>query len=287
MTDLVFQLLTGFTYGMIYWLIASGLTIAFGVLGILNFAHGSLYMIGAYLAFTFYQVMHLNFALSIFLAIASVGAIGFLIERFALRAIYGRSLEIQLILTFGLMLIFADLVLLAWGTALTFPPLPGFLRGRVDVLGRKFPIYYLFLSACGIAVFVLIRGILDGTWWGKTIRAAASDREMASAAGINIRRVLSTAFIFASAIAALGGALSIPIKMCMPGMGAELIITAFVVVAIGTPGSLGGAFVAAILIGVVTALGTLYVPAMEVIAKYLIMAVVLIIRPQGLFGRAR
>lgn len=119
------------------------------------------------------------------------------------------------------------------------------------------------------------------------MRAAASDREMASAIGINIRTLFSTAFIFASAIAAFGGALSMPMKMCMPGMGSEVIIPAFVIVAVGSLGSLVGAFVAAILIGVVTALGTLYVPIMEVIAIYLIMTIVLIIRPQGLFGRAR
>lgn len=287
MADLVYQVLTGFTYGMIYWLIAAGLTIAFGVLGILNFAHGSLYMLGAYLALTFYHSLGMHFALSIVLAVASVGGIGFVIERLALRPIYARHLEIQLILTFGIMLIIADVALLGWGTALAFPPVPHPFHGTVDVLGRGFPSYYLLLSGCGIAVFFIIRGLLTGTWWGRTMRAAASDRGMASAIGINIRTLFSTAFIFASAITAFGGALSMPMKMCMPGMGAEVIIPAFVVVAVGSLGSLEGAFIAAIIIGVVTALGTFYVPVMEVIAIYLIMTIVLVIRPQGLFGRAR
>jgi branched-subunit amino acid ABC-type transport system permease component len=287
MADLVYQVLSGFTNGMILWLIAAGLTVAFGVLGILNFAHGSIYMLGAYLAYTFYQMMGLNFAISVVLAVVSVGGIGFLLERFALRPIYARPLEIQLILLFGVMLIFADVALLGWGTALTFPRVPGLVAGTVNILGREFPIYYLFLSGCGIAVFFLIQGLLAGTWWGRTMRAAASDREMASAIGINIRTVFSTAFVFASAIAAFGGALSMPMKMPQPGMGTEVIIPAFVVVAVGSLGNLEGAFVAAIMIGVVSSLLTLYVPIIEVISIYLIMAVVLIIKPEGLFGKAR
>jgi len=287
MSDLVYQVLAGFTYGMIYWLIAAGLTIAFGVLGILNFAHGSLYMLGAYFAYTFYHALGMNFGLSIALAVASVGVIGLVIERLALRPIYKRHLEIQIILTFGVMLIIADATLLGWGTALTFPRIPDFAVGTVDVLGRGFPVYYLFLSGCGIALLFIIRGLLEGTWWGRTLRAAASDREMASAIGINIRTLFSTAFVFASAIAAFGGALSMPMKMCVPGMGSEVIIPAFVVVAVGSLGNLYGAFVAAILIGVVTALGTFYVPIMELIAMYLIMTIVLVIRPQGLFGKTR
>jgi len=287
MADLVYQALIGFNQGMIYWLIAAGLTVAFGVLGILNFAHGSLYMLGAYLALTFYYSLGMNFGLAVFLAVASVGGIGFLIERFALRPIYARNLEIQIILLFGVMLIFADVALLGWGTHLSFPPVPTLFAGTVDILSRKFPVYYLFLSGCGIAVFFIIRGILDKTWWGRTMRAAASDREMASAVGINIRTLFATSFIFASAIAAFGGALSMPMSMCQPSMGAEVIIPAFVVVAVGSLGSLVGALVAAIIIGVVTALGTFYIPVMEVIAIYLIMTIVLVIRPQGLFGRAR
>ena len=287
MADLAYQALIGLTQGMIYWLIAAGLTIAFGVLGILNFAHGSLYMFGSYLALTFYQYLGMNFGLAVFLAVASVGGIGFLLERFALRPIYARSLEIQLILLFGVMLIFADTALLGWGTNLSFPPVPPLLGGTVEILGRRFPVYYIFLIGAGIAVFFVIRGILEKTWWGRTMRAAASDREMASAIGINIRTLFATSFIFASAIAAFGGALSMPWRISQPSLGTDVIIPAFVVVAVGSLGSLVGALVAAILIGVVTALGTFYVPIMQVIAIYLIMTIVLIIRPQGLFGRAR
>jgi branched-chain amino acid transport system permease protein len=287
MADLAYQALIGLTQGMIYWLIAAGLTIAFGVLGILNFAHGSLYMFGSYLALTFYQYLGMNFGLAVFLAVASVGGIGFLLERFALRPIYARSLEIQLILLFGVMLIFADTALLGWGTNLSFPPVPPLLAGTTEILGRRFPIYYIFLIGAGVAVFFVIRGILEKTWWGRTMRAASSDREMASAIGINIRTLFATSFVFASAIAAFGGALSMPWRISQPSLGTDVIIPAFVVVAVGSLGSLVGALVGAILIGVVTALGTFYVPIMEVIAMYLIMTIVLIIRPQGLFGRAR
>jgi len=285
--DLIHQVLAGLIKGSYYWLIAAGLSIAFGVLGILNIAHGCLYMLGGYVAFTLYHSLEFNFALAVVLAVITVGGVGFVLERFVIRRVYGRPLEIQLILTFALMYVIWDLTFIIWGPAGTIPTMPALFQGSVPVMGRAFPIYNIVLIGAAVAVFFVIRRILAGTWWGRTIRAAASDREMANAVGINIRTLFATAFVFASAIAAFGGAMYVPVKMFIPSMGADLIIPAFVVVAVGSLGSLEGAFVAAILIGVVSSLGTLYLPVMEVFAMYLIMAVVLIIRPQGLFGRAR
>jgi branched-subunit amino acid ABC-type transport system permease component len=285
MEDFIYQTLTGFSTGMLYWLIAAGLTVAFGVLGILNFAHGSLYMLGGYFALLFYNSLGWNFALSIVLSMICVGIIGFFVELIFLRPIYKHDLEIQLILTFALVLIIAALVLLIWGSATFFPSVPELLSGTISILGRGFPIYSLFMSAGGIAIFIAIRLILSKTWWGKTIRAAASDREMANAIGINIRFLFSTAFVFSAMIAAFGGALSIPIKMCLPGVGAEVIIPAFVVVAIGTLGSLEGAFVGAIIIGIATSLATYYLPFLSELAIYLIMIIILVPMPQGLFGK--
>lgn len=286
MVDLIYQVLTGFSTGMLYWLIAAGLTIAFGVLGIVNFAHGSLFMLGSYFALFFYDTLEWNFALSIALAMIGVGVVGYIIEKFFLRIVYKQDLEIQLILTFGLILIIASLVLLVWGSAVFFPSVPESLSGTVSVLGRGFPIYSIFISVAGIAMYFTIRIILGGTWWGRTMRAAASDREMASAIGVNVRSLFSTAFIFSAMIAAFGGAMSIPIKMALPGVGEEVIIPAFVVVTIGSLGSLGGAFLAAIIIGVASSLATFYFPFLNELSVYFIMIVVLVIRPQGLFGKS-
>lgn len=285
MEDFIYQFLTGVSTGMIYWLIAAGLTVAFGVVGILNFAHGSLYMLGGYFALIFYYNLQLNFGLSIILAVPCVGVIGYLIERFLLRLVYKHDLEIQLILTFSLVLIISASVQLIWGSSQFFPSIPEALSGTVPIFDRGFPVYSLFMSAMGVVVYFVILFVLGRTWWGRTLRAAASDREMANAIGVNIPTLLSTAFVFSTAIAAFGGALSIPIKMCLPGVGQEVIITAFVVVAIGTLGNLGGAFLSAIIIGVVSSLATFYFPKLSELSVYLIMILILVPLPQGLMGK--
>lgn len=283
----LFQGLSGLTAGMFIWLVAAGLTIAFGVLGILNLAHGSLYMLGGFFAFSFFHLLGMNFALSIILAIIGVGICGFLLERFFLRRVYGEALEIQLILTFAFILILDNATRYIWGTAFTIPRMPSLLEGTIPIMGRAFPIYSVFIIIVGVAVFVVVWLILDKTWWGKTVRATASDREMANATGINIRTLLSTAFIFAAMVAAVGGAVSIPVRVITAGIGGSIIIDAFIVLVIGSLGSLKGAFVAALIIGMVGAYCQLYLPGIQIFVPYLIMAIVLMARPQGIFGGAR
>ncbi|MBW1730976.1 MAG: branched-chain amino acid ABC transporter permease [Deltaproteobacteria bacterium] len=287
MSNFIFQALNGISSAMFLWLIAAGLTVAFGVCGILNVAHGSLYMVGAYFAFTFFQMLGINFWLSIILALIGVGIIGFLMERFFFRRIYNQPIEFQLILTFAFILIFDNLTKIVWGTMLIIPNMPHFFQGAVSVVGRPFPIYNLFIIFAGIAVGVFLWAILNKTWWGKKLKAAASDRDMANAIGINIPILFTMAFIFAALLAALGGALSTPIRVCDSGVGGAVIIPAFVVTVIGGLGSLRGAFVGALIIGVVSSICTLYLPFIELFVLYLIMAVVLIIRPQGIFGEKR
>ncbi len=287
MSNFIFQALNGISSAMFLWLIAAGLTVAFGVCGILNVAHGSLYMVGAYFAFTFFQMLGINFWLSIILALIGVGIIGFLMERFFFRRIYNQPIEFQLILTFAFILIFDNLTKIVWGTMLIIPNMPHFFQGTVSVVGRPFPIYNLFIIFAGIAVGVFLWAILNKTWWGKKLKAAASDRDMANAIGINIPTLFTMAFIFAALLAALGGALSTPIRVCDSGVGGAVIIPAFVVTVIGGLGSLRGAFVGALIIGVVSSICTLYLPFIELFVLYLIMAVVLIIRPQGIFGEKR
>ena len=284
MSNFIFQALNGLSSAMFLWLVAAGLTVAFGVCGILNVAHGSLYMMGAYFAFTSFQILGLNFWISLLFALIGAGIIGFVMERFFLRRLYDQPIEFQLILTFAFILVFDNLTKMIWGTMLIIPRMPGLFQGTIPIVSRPFPIYNLFIIFAGIAVGLIIWIILHKTLWGMKLRAAASQREMANAIGINIPTLFTAAFVFAALLAAIGGALSTPIRVCDSGVGGAIIIQAFVVTVIGGLGSLKGAFIGALIIGVISSICTLYVPFIELFVLYLIMAVVLIIRPQGLFG---
>ncbi len=280
-----YQGLIGISYAMYLWLIAAGLTIVFGVLGIVNFAHGSLFMLGAYFAFTFYGLMGINFWLAITLSFACVGIVGLIMERFFLRYIYHLDLPYQLILTFGFVLIFDDAVKMVWGGVAKIPPIPAFLDGTILIFGRAFPIYNLFIIGAGILVAVGLWLLFEKTWWGKIVRASASDREMASAIGINIPTLFLLVFAFCAALAALGGALGTPVRVVAPGIGVAMIIQAFIITVIGGLGNLKGAFVGALIVGIFSAYGTLFFPVFELFFIYVIMAAVLLLRPQGLFGK--
>jgi branched-chain amino acid transport system permease protein len=238
MSNFIFQALNGLSSAMFLWLVAAGLTVAFGVCGILNVAHGSLYMMGAYFAFTSFQVLGLNFWLSLVFALIGAGIIGFLMERFFLRRLYDQPIEFQLILTFAFILVFDNLTKMIWGTMLIIPTMPSLFQGTIPIVGRPFPIYNLFIIFAGIAVGLIIWAILHKTWWGMKLRAAASQREMANAIGINIPSLFTAAFVFAALLAAIGGALSTPIRVCDSGVGGAIIIQAFVVTVIGGLGSL-------------------------------------------------
>src|SRR3972149_11641365 len=280
-----FQPLLGLSFSMFLWPRAAGLTLAFGVLGVLNFAHGSLFMLGAYATFTFYGKLGLNFWLSIGLSLISVGCVGAILERFFIRHIYDLDLPYQLILTFGFILIFDDLVKIVWGGVAMIPPMPRIFEGNLSVLGRPFPIYNLFIIFAGLLVALVLWLTLEKTWWGRMIRASASDREMASAIGINITMLFTTVFVFAAMLAALGGALGTPVRVVAPGIGTAMIIQAFVITVIGGLGNLKGAFVGALIVGILTSFGILLFPVFELFIIFVVMAIVLMIKPEGLFGR--
>ena len=285
METLAFQGLVGLSVAMYLWLLAAGLTIVFGVLGVLNFAHGSLFMLGAYFTFTYYGLWGVNFWLAIALSLLSVGAVGYLMERFFLRHIYNLDHAFQLLLTFGFILIFDDAVKMIWGGVAKIPPMPSFFEGRVSVVGRPFPVYNLFIIGAGLAVAIVVWQLFEKTWWGKMVRASASDREMASAIGVNIPTLFTGVFVFGAMLAALGGALGTPVRVVAPGIGAAMIIQAFIITVIGGLGNLKGAFVGALIVGVVSSYGILLFPVFELFLIFLIMAVVLMVKPQGLFGR--
>ncbi len=285
MDSIAFQGLIGLSLAMYLWLISAGLTIIFGVLRIVNFAHGSLFMVGAYLAYTCYGQLGLPFGLALLLSLLGTGLLGFVMERGFLRHIYGIDEAYQLLLTFGFILILDDAVKMIWGGVFKIPPIPAFLDGAWRVFGRPFPVYNTFIIAVGFAVAGGLWVLFEKTWWGRTVRATTSDREMANAIGINVPRVFSGVFVFGSMLAALGGALGTPVRVVAPGIGAAMIIQAFIITVIGGLGNLKGAFVSSLIVGIVSAYGTLFFPVFELFFIFVIMAVVLLVRPQGLFAR--
>jgi branched-chain amino acid transport system permease protein len=286
--NLLVQGLSGLASASSLFLVASGLTVIFGVTRIVNFAHGSLYMLGAYLAWTLVTNLprgHLGFWGGVLGAALLVGAIGVLIELLLLRRIYKAPELFQLLATFGVVLIVQDLALMIWGPQdLLGPRAPG-LRGAVEILGLRFPLYELFLIFVGPVVLGLLWLLFHRTRWGTLVRAATADREMVAALGVNQRLLFTTVFFLGSALAGLGGALQLPRESVNLQMDLAIITEAFVVVVIGGLGSLPGAFLAALLLGQMQAFGILIFPKITLVLAFLVMAVVLVIRPHGLLGR--
>ena len=285
--SIVHVCLAGLSTGMFIWLVASGLTLIFGVLGVLNFAHGSFYMLGAYFCYTLLSVMGDNFWLGLIFGPLCVCVVGFIVERFFLRYVYHLDLPYQLLLTFAFVLLFDDLVKVVWGAgSISSPMVPG-LSGSIPIMGRNFPVYNLFIIGVGPLVALGMWAMLEKTWWGRIIRAASSDREMASAIGVRVSALFTAVFVFGTWLGAMGGGLAVPyVGLLTPGMGETVIINAFVVAVIGGLGSLKGAFLGALIIGLLSSFGTRYLPAFDMFLTFILMAAVLLWRPQGFFGEA-
>ena len=285
--SMVHVVLAGLSKGMFIWLVASGLTLIFGVLGVLNFAHGALYMLGAYCTYTALALLGGNFWLGLLVGPLMVCAVGLFIEVFFLRRVYQLELPYQLLLTFAFVLILDDAVKMIWGGAAIGSPGAAGLSGAISILGRPFPTYSLFIIAFGPLVALGLWALLEKTWAGRIIRASSSDREMASALGVPVPVLFTTVFVFGTWLGALGGGLAAPyVGLLSPGMGEQIIIDAFVVAVIGGLGSLKGAFWGALTIGVLSSLGTKFLPDFDMFLTYLLMALVLLWRPQGFFGEA-
>jgi branched-subunit amino acid ABC-type transport system permease component len=289
MQSIVHVVLAGLSAGMFIWLVASGLTLIFGVLGVLNFAHGSFYMLGAYVSFTLVKVLAPHFYLALLFGPLAVCLAGLVVERFFLRPVYRLELPYQLLLTFAFVLIFDNVVKLVWGGGALAPPAGlGPLRGSVSILGRNFPVYSLFVIAVGPLVALALWAVLERTWIGRIVRAASSDREMASALGVRVPALFTGVFVFGTWLGGVGGALAVPyVGLLTPGMGESIIIEAFIVAVIGGLGSLKGAFVGALVIGILSAFGTRFFPTFDMFLTFILMAAVLLVRPRGLFGAAR
>ena len=291
MDFLIIQLLNGLASASSLFLVAAGLSIIFGVTRIVNFAHGSFYMLGAYLAVSLTAWLGgatsvLGFWSGLLLAALAVGALGALIEIILLRRIYQAPELFQLLATFGVVLIVGQLVIMTWGPEDLFGPRAPGLAGSVPVLGQRFPAYELVLIALGPVVLGALHLLFRRTRWGILVRAATEDREMVSALGVDQSWLFTSVFALGAALAALGGALQLPRDAVSHDMDLRIIVDAFVVVVVGGLGSVPGAFLAALLIGELTAFGIWAFPQLTLALTFLIMAVVLIVRPTGLLGKA-
>ena len=281
------QALAGISNGMLLFLIAAGLSLIFGVLRIINFAHGALFMLGAFIVVSLSGVVPesaAGFLAGLIGATAGLAVIGAAIETGLLRRIYRAPHEYQLLLTFALVFILGDAVKLIWGNEDHSVSTPALLAGSTQSLGVTFPRYRLFLIAAGIVVALGLWLLLHRTRWGIFVRAATMDRAMLGALGVNTRALFTTVFALGAGLAGLGGALAAPVVSIGPGLHVQVIIDAFVVVVIGGMGSVLGAFVASLLVGLVNAFGILAFPGLSVVLTFAFMAIVLIVRPWGLFG---
>lgn len=284
-TMLLTQAFTGLVLGMVFVLLAVGLSLIFGLLTVVNFAHGSFFMLGAYFGF-FLLGLTKNFWLALVVAPLMVGTFGLLVERFLVRPLYGRSIDDPLLLTFGLSLVLVEAARLIWGkSGLTFDP-PSALAGAINLGFTYFPSYRIFVIVVTAFVLLALWFFLERTDLGLIIRAGARDPLIVRALGIDLGRVWLLVFGLGSALAGLAGILAAPMYGVYAEMGVSMIIQSFVVVVVGGMGSLTGAVVAGLLIGEVVGLTTLFVPQLAEIMVFLVMAVVLLVRPSGLFGEA-
>ncbi|HET9025137.1 MAG TPA: ABC transporter permease [Burkholderiaceae bacterium] len=287
--DLIFgQFVAGLSYGSTLFLLSAGLTLIFGVTRVVNFAHGSLYMVGAYVASTITAALPptpLGFFSGLLLAALVVALVGALIEIVVLRRIYSAPEIFQLLATFGLVLVAQDLVLAVWGPEERFAPRAPGLKGSVELFGAFLPEYTLFLIVVGPLVFALLAWLLRRTRWGVWIRASAQDRETAGALGINEPVLFTSVFALGAFLAGLAGALQIPRETVNLQMDMAILVEAFVVVVVGGLGSVTGALWASLAIGLLHAFGTWWLPQSTLVLIFVVMAVVLVMRPHGLLGR--
>ena len=279
------QSLNGLQYGLLLFLVASGLTLVFGIMGVVNLAHGSFYMIGAYLAFSLSSLTGSFFG-AIALGIVLSVVLGLLLEWALFSRLYHRDHLDQVLLTYGLILIFEELRSLAVGDDVHSVAMPDFLSASIPLTDTlSYPVYRLFMSGVCIVLAVLMYVVIQRTRLGMRIRAGTSNREMAEGLGIDIRLLFRFVFAFGVALAALGGMLAAPVSSVFPGMGSQVLILCFVVVVIGGIGSVWGALLAALLIGFTDTFGKVLFPDYAGLSVYVLMAAILLWRPAGLFGR--
>lgn len=281
----VTQVSTGLIIGMLLFLVASGLSLIFGVLGVINFAHGAFYMLGAYFAMAAYHLTD-NFVAALAAGAFGMALFGAAFERLFVSRIYGRDVLMQLLLCYAFVLILDDMVKIIWGAEYQMMGMPQtFAVPPVFVAGGPVPPYYLFMIGVSVVVGGLLWLGIARTRFGKLVRAAAHNPQMVGALGVNTSLLYASVFGIGSLLAGLAGALAAPVRSLTPGMGLSILIESFIVTVIGGMGSIVGAFVASLLIGLTRSFGSLGFPLFVDGAMFMMMALVLILRPSGLFGR--
>jgi branched-chain amino acid transport system permease protein len=284
--------LNGLYFTAFIFLISLGLNIILGVMGILNLAHGSLYAIGAFM--TAWVIITLSglkevavplLYISLISGALLTGFVGFVLEGVLIRPMYRRALEYQLLITFGILLLFEDLIKLVWGGEAYYASQPFDVLGKVQILGNAYPLYFLLVILVTLIVGSAVWGFITKTKMGIMLRALSLDREMATALGLEIDKLSTIAFVLGAALAGLAGSLIAPTTPVLLGFGMEPLILAFIVVVIGGLGSLKGAFIGSVIVGQIRSIGIVVFPEIELAILFLIAAVILIVKPEGLFGR--
>ena len=281
---LVTQGLNALALAALLFFISIGLTLIFGIMRIVNFAHGALYMLGAYAGFTLASVSG-SYWVALVAAPLAIGVLGSAIEAVVLRPLYRREHGAFLLVTFGLALVIGESIRLGWGPDPRRFSIPPALAGSVSIAGEPFPVYRLFLSALGVVVALGLWQFLDRTRAGLLVRATSQNAEMVDALGVNVRWIRSGVFGLGCGLAALGGVLAVPLVTAYLGLGAAVVVDAFVIVIIGGMGSFLGSVVGSLLVGILQTFGNFYVPDLALALMYLAMIAVLAFRPRGLFGQ--
>ena len=280
------QLLNGLQYGLLLFLVASGLTLVFGIMGIINLAHGSFYMVGAYLAFSLAPLTG-NLLTAVLLGVVLSVMLGIALEWLFYRHLYARDHLYQVLMTYGLILVFEELRSLLWGDDVHGVAVPALLAGSIPLTDNlSYPVYRLAMSGICLLLAGGLYWLIQRTRLGMMIRAGSANREMVQALGINIKLLYTLVFALGLALAAFAGMVAAPVSSVYPNMGAQVLIICFVVVVIGGIGSVWGALLASILIGMTDTFGKVLVPEYAGMSTYLLMVLVLLWRPEGLFKRA-
>lgn len=283
MSNIPVFFLHGLAYAGLLFLVSSGLTLVFGMMNVLNFAHAAFYMVGAYFSYSILKATG-NFWLSIVVCPVLLFIIGALVERFLLRRVHVFGHVHELLLTFGLAYIITESVKWIWGNYPLSVSIGGFLTGQIQLFGITYPVYRLFMIFCAVMIGLIMSVIIYKTRVGIIVRAAVNDNEMVNALGINIPRVFMSVFAAGAALSGFAGVIAGPLLTTYPGMAGDILIDAFVVIVIGGFGSLGGALLASLIIGQLQSFGVLLIPKLSLALIYMLMAAVLIIKPSGLFG---
>ncbi|MEM2085798.1 MAG: branched-chain amino acid ABC transporter permease [Archaeoglobaceae archaeon] len=282
------QIVSGLIFASILFLVATGITIIFGILRVVNFSHGSLYLLGIYIAYSITRISQdpIIYLLSPFIAGAITGVIGMLFERSLLSRVYGRGELFELLMTYGMIFVFVDLFRLGWGKIPISDPTILLKLGTISVGEYKMPVYNLYLVVIAALLAFLLWFLLFKTKAGMKIRATSFDKEVTSSFGVNVKVIYSLTFFLGSFLAGFGGGLMLPITGAWIGLDIDMLILGLVVVAVGGLGSIKGALIASILIGMIRSFGISMFPTIELAIIYVIMIVVLLIKPSGLFGGA-